>query len=312
MPEVDARDATLAKLIAKRFIQRKDVKAVQVADGGYRPVREPWKMGDLISHVTKEQTFGHYTCDADGLTKLIVFDIDLDTGYCNKRKKDQPLPACCEQGHGTWVDLPDDVLAQTTDADFDKVVAERVHSLHPRAAWHDRRNPARPWLKYQLRSMCDFLTSAIQNHLQLESAAAYSGNKGCHVYAFFPEPIDAKVARAAALMTLEYAGKLISPSAGFEAVHGDNFFKHAETDPYYSYQNLTVEIFPKQASMKDKDLGNLCRLPLGTNLKHEKDPTFFIDQRLSTKELSPHPSPVVLLETGDPFVDPSEDHLGIE
>ncbi|QBP31783.1 DNA primase [Gordonia phage Nimi13] len=301
MPEVNATDAALAKLLAKRFVQRKDVKAVQVADGGYRPVREPWKMGDFISHVTGEQTFGHYTCDENGLTKLVVFDIDLDTGYCSLKKNGQPLPECCEVGHGTWVELPaDDRLAEiTADSEFYEAIT--VHPCHPRDDWHDRRHPSRPWLKYQLRSMCDFITSGIQNHMQLQSVAAYSGNKGCHVYAFFPEPIDARVARQAALLTLEYAGKLISPNAGFEPVHGSNFFKHAETDPYYNYQNLTVEIFPKQASMKNKELGNLCRLPLGKNLKHVKDPTFLIDQRLAPNELKPHPDPVTLLESGNPF-----------
>ncbi|QBP30285.1 DNA primase [Gordonia phage Jormungandr] len=302
MKEVSATDLALAKLLAKRFVQRKDVKAVQVADGGYRPVREPWKLGDFISHVTGEQTFGHYTCDENGLTKLVVFDIDLDTGDCNKKKSGQPLPLCCERGHGSWINIdPEEWAMPLTDGEFYAKVDERVRPLRPREAWHDRSHPSRPWLKYQMRTMVDCITSGIQNHMQLQSVAAYSGNKGCHVYAFFPEPIDARVARQAALLTLEYAGKLISPNAGFDAVHGSNFFKHQETDPYYNLKNLTVEIFPKQASMKDKELGNLCRLPLGKNLKHAKDPTFLIDQRLAATDLKPHPDPVALLESGNPF-----------
>ena len=66
-------------------------------------------------------------------------------------------------------------------------------------------------------------------------------------------------------------------------------------------KNLTVEIFPKQASMKDKDLGNMVRLPLGRNKKNPKDPCFFIDQTLACTELKPHPDPVHLLESGNPF-----------
>lgn len=286
MSNVDATDAALAKLLAKRFVQRKDVKAVQVADGGYRPVREPWKLRDFVDHVTGEQTFGHYTCDADGLTKLVVFDIDLDD------IKDKT---------GTWCDIPDEKLAEcNSEADFRDAL--QVYSgINPREEWHNRRSPARNWLKYQLRSMCDYITSGVQNHLELQSAAAYSGNKGCHVYAFFPEPVDARVARKAALLTLEYAGKLIAPGGGFELHKGVNFFKHSLDDAYYGFENMTVEIFPKQASMEGKDLGNLVRLPLGRNYKNPKDPTFFIDQTLAVKELKPHPDPVLLLETGNPF-----------
>lgn len=286
MSEVDATDAALAKLLAKRFVQRKDAKAIQVADGGYRPIREPWKLKDFVSHVTREQTFGHYTCDADGLTKLIVFDIDLDD------LKDQS---------GTWIETPGpEWLAQvTSDSEFMEGIT--VHNINPREEWHNRRSPARGWLKYQFRMMCDVITSAIQNHLELDSAAAYSGNKGCHVYAFFPEPVDIRIARKAALMTLEFAGKLVSPNSGFEIHKGVNFFKHAEDDPYYGLKNMTVEIFPKQASMEGKDLGNLVRLPLGVNQKNPTDPCFFIDQTLAQVDLKPHSDPVMLLETGNPF-----------
>ena len=301
MSEVNVSDLELAKQIAKRFVQRKDVKAIQVADGGYRPIREPWKMKDFVSHVTGEQTFGHYTCDADGLTKLIVFDIDLDTGLCDKYVNGKPLPPCCETGHGTWVESPGDEWLATVQNDQEFLEGLTVHNLRPREAWHDRRHPGRPWLKQQMRHMVDFLTSGVHNHLELDSAAAYSGNKGCHVYAFFPEPVDARVARKAALLTLEYAGKLISPNEGFEAVKGVNFFKHALDDPYDGFQNLTVEIFPKQASMEGKDLGNLVRLPGGRNMKHPKDPCFFIDQRLAAVELKPHPEPAALLASGNPF-----------
>nr|DAK84400.1 MAG TPA: DNA primase small subunit [Caudoviricetes sp.] len=288
MSEVDVADLELAKQIAKRFVQRKDVKAIQVADGGYRPIREPWKLKDFVSHVTGEQTFGHYTCDADGLTKLIVFDIDLDD---------------LKDNSGTWVFLEDETLATLeTDEELDAAIKAGTRvGLNPREAWHDRRHPARPWLKQQMRTMVEYITSGIQNHLQLDSAAAYSGNKGCHVYAFFPEPVDARVARKAALMTLEYAGKLISPNEGFEPFKGVNFFKHALDDPYYGFQNLTVEIFPKQATMEGKDLGNLVRLPLSKNLKNPKDPCFFIDQRLGLKELRPHSDPIALLASGNPY-----------
>lgn len=268
----------LATLIAKRFIQRKDVKAVQVGDGGYRPVREGWKMGDLRSHVQGEQTFGHYTTDQDGLTKLIVFDVDLDT-------------------EGTWVEEPDwDKIETNQDFQDNLIVHEGVN---PRELWHDRKHPSRNWFKFQFRTMCDALTSAVTNNLGFDCVSAYSGNKGCHVYVFFPEPIEASVARRMSLTTLEYAGGLISPNNNFAPAKGDNFFKHTEDDPWYSLQNLTVEVFPKQDQVKD--LGNLVRLPLGKNMKNPKDPCFFIDQRQAQTVLTPHPDPVALLESGNPY-----------
>ncbi|AKJ71906.1 hypothetical protein TIN4_109 [Tsukamurella phage TIN4] len=291
----------LAALIAKRFVQRKDVKAIQTADGGYRPIREPWKMKDLRAHVAGEQTFGHYTCDASGLTKLIVFDCDLDTGYCELYKRGQPLPECCEIGHGSWVQLPsEEQLKEITD-DAGYMDAIEVHNSHPRADWLNRKHPGRAWYKYQMRTIVDALTSSIVTHLGLGAAAAYSGNKGVHAYAFFPEPVNAKVARQAALYTLEYAGKLISSNHNFEAVRGKNFFKHTEPDPQFGVQNFTVEIFPKQDSMEGKDLGNLVRLPGGKNNKNPKDPCFFIDQTVAQAELKPHPNPAALLESGNPY-----------
>lgn len=272
----------LAGLIAKRFIQRKDVKAIQVADGGYRPVREPWKMGDLRAHITGEQTFGHYTCDTESKTKLIVFDCDLDDT-------------------GTWVDVPsDDALADiTSDSEF--MDALTIYPATPRKDWHDRKHPGRTWYKKQMRTIADTIASSVVNHLGLEAASAYSGNKGVHIYAFFPEPVEARVARQAALMALEHAGRIISPNYGFEAVKGSNFFKHMEPHPYFGIQNFTVEIFPKQSSMEGKDLGNLVRLPGGVNNKNPKDPCFFLDQRVAQAEFKPHPDPVHLLKTGNPF-----------
>ena len=272
----------LASLLAKRLIQRKDVKAVQTPDGGYRPVKEPWKMGDLRAHVNGEQTFGHYTTDTDGLTKAIVFDIDLD---------DQ----------GNWIEepTPERLASCTSNDEFMELLT--VHdNVSPLELWHDRRAVgARNWYKFQFRTMIDALTSAAMNDMGFECASAYSGNKGCHTYVFMPEPVEAKVARRAALLILERAGNLLSPNNGFVAVKGKNFFKLAEDDKWYSLKNMTVEIFPKQD--KPSNLGNLVRLPLGTNLKNPKDPCFIIDQRQAQKVLAPHPDPVQALETGNPF-----------
>lgn len=274
----------LAQLLAKCFVQRKDVKAIQWGNGEYRPIRQPWKMKDFRDHIAGNQTYGHYTCDAEGLTKLIIFDIDLE--------KD-----------GTWVKVPSDEELALIETDDQFMHSITVHQSHPRDDWRDRKHPGRGWYKYQMRAIIDTICSSVHKHMRLKTCATYSGSKGCHVYAFFDEPVQAAVARRGALYVLEMAGKILSPNYGFEAYRGKNFFKHTETDPYYNFQNFTVEIFPKQESMDGKDLGNLVRLPLGVNLRNRQDPTFFIDQREPQTRLVPHPDPVRLLTDGNPYLD---------
>ncbi|UYL87029.1 DNA primase [Gordonia phage Hollow] len=284
----------LAIELAKHFIQRKDVKARQVSDGGYRPVREKWKMGDLKAHIDGVETFGHYTNDSDGMTKLVVFDIDLEK-------------------NGTWVELPsDEWIGENVFSDKDFFDAIKIHEdAHPREEWRDRRHPARKWYKQQLRTMVEIITSPIVNTYGMRSAAAYSGNKGCHVYAFFDEPTDIGMAREIALGVLEMAGAGTSSQYEFEATKGKNFFQYNDPDPYTGFKNLSIEIYPKQDTMEGKDFGNLVRLPGGINhkgptykvkgeVKHE--PAFFIDQRAAVREIIPHPDPVTLLQTGRPYL----------
>ena len=68
------------------------------------------------------------------------------------------------------------------------------------------------------------------------------------------------------------------------------------------YPNFDLEVYPKQDSLADKDLGNLLRLPLGRNLKNPADPTFFLDLTTPPGVMVPHGNPVQLLETGDPYL----------
>lgn len=279
-------------------------------------MREPWRMGDFRAHVAGRKTFGHYTNDQESLTKLIVFDIDLDTGLCEKYKeavkKKLDIPECCEQGHGTYCVPPMNKIVSgeiTSNEDFD--AALEIVPSHPRTDWRDRQHPGRPWYKQQLRCMVEMITGAIQREAGLACAAAYSGNKGCHVYAFFDEPTDIALARVMALEILAVAGD--APDKRYKIVKhkGSNFFKYDDPDPYTGYENLTIEVFPKQDTMDGKDLGNLVRLPLGVNHKGPNyklksggtrhEPTFFIDQRLPYAELQPHPDPVGLLRSGDPY-----------
>lgn len=260
----------IVDLIAKKFIQRKDVKAIQHADGSWAPhtntgkrdgVRIPWKRNDLVSHLSGTQTFGHYILDAEGKTKLFAFDVDLE--------KNDPRTGFV----GTWEDDQGN-----------------THEFCPRTAWADRSHPARNYMKLQFREIAHKLLKGIYEQLGIPCVAAYSGGKGIHVYAF-TGIISGVEAREGAQIVLDSVG-------GFEATRGTNFFKNNE------WPNLSVEIFPKQDSLDGKDLGNLMRLPLGRNLK-SKDPTFFIDMTSALGVMRPV-DPEWALTTANPWARPGE------
>ena len=244
----------IATLLAKKFIARQDVKAVQRSDGAWNPhttdgrkdsPRKKWTMGDLRAHVAGEQTFGHYMLSTDSKCKLMAFDIDLEKNN----------PANDPEFVGTWVDD-----------------AGQLHAFDAREAWLDRRHPARSYLKIQLMTMAHALASTIRTELDIPVAAAYSGGKGVHVYGF-TGPIDAADVREGARIVLELFERDLEPT------RGENFYRttNRNEDLFDGLRNLTIEVFPKQDTLDGKDLGNLMRLPLGKNLKNPNDPTFFID-----------------------------------
>lgn len=269
----------LADLIARRFIARKDVKAVQkilpTGDCIYTPHCRGkaedrdyigWSRADLNAHIQGNASFGHYLLDTDNKCKFFAFDVDLEKkGWYFNFDGDTPLE--------------DD-----TPIEF-----------NPREAWRDRSHPGRWWMKTQLRSMAGLLASTIHNELQIPVAAYYSGSKGVHVYGF-TGLVDAWEAREGARIVLESMDC-------WEPLRGINFFQHKDKRPFEGYPNISVEIFPKQDTMTDKSgLGNLMRVPLGRNFKNKKDPTFFIDLRSPLSELRPV-DPIWALTTSSPWGD---------
>lgn len=259
----------LANLLANRFIARPDVKAEQERSGAWHPVCTRNKQGevteyfkftrtDLVNHVTGKKTFGHYLLNQDSQCKLFAFDIDLEkTGF--------------------WA--PEVTNEQAWDIGADSYTGP-IEEFNPREAWQDRAHPARRWMKFQFRTLAHLLTMHIDRELGIETATAYSGSKGIHVYGF-TGLMPAADAREAALIVLDSFG-----SDSWKPVRGDNFFKCSNQDPVTGYPNLSIELFPKQGSLENKDLGNLMRLPLGRNLK-SSDPTFFVDPSAPIGELKP-------------------------
>lgn len=267
----------LSDLLAKKFIARPDVKAIQFSDGSWAPHTEtrkhdgpriPWKRADLEAHLSGQQTFGHYMLSQANQCKLFAFDIDFEkTGF---------WPEFC-----------------TTPEVCGKECDPKVFEFNPREAWLDRAHPARSWQKYQLKTLASQFMKAIWSELEIPSAAAYSGGKGVHVYGF-TGLIEAADVREGARIVLDAVG-------GWTPSRGDNFFRSTEMDAVTGYPNFSIEVFPKQDNLDGKDLGNLMRMPLGRNLK-STDPTFFIDMRTPMSVMAPV-DPVWALSTQNPWAD---------
>lgn len=273
---------SLVNQIAKRFIQRRDVKAVQLPDGSYAPdvklhgKYDPvgFNRQHLEDHLSGLHTYGHYLLDSEDQTKLFAFDIDLEkTGaYC-------PMPNSLK------------LDPNITNEEFDKQYGPV--ECNPREIWKDRSAVvARDWYKYQMGMLARKFCKVISDDLALPCAAAYSGSKGIHVYGF-TGTMPAIEVREAALLVLDIMNE-------WEPHRGNNFYKHILDSPSLGYPSFTVEVFPKQNTLDGKSLGNLMRLPLGRNLK-SSDPTFFIDLTTPVAELKPHGNPAALLESGDPW-----------
>lgn len=238
-------------LLGKRFIERRDVKAIQW-DGGYAPHRTPapqgqqgenirWSMQDLRDHIAGVQSYGHYMVSPEGKCKLFAFDIDLKKeGWVTTLKEEEIL------GSGT--------------------------RCNPREVWLDFNHPGREFLTMQLRCMAEGLGRRTRRIVgDYPMAVSYSGNKGAHVYCF-TDSIPAIDARQMALEVLRSLPQ-------FRPVKGENFWEHDT-----GYQNLQIEVFPKQETLEGKDYGNLMRLPLGVHKKTGQR-SFFLDCRCPYNEL---------------------------
>ena len=280
----------IAALFAKRFVQRRDVKAVQMvvrdkviyvpdSQMNYPGVHGPlgFRMDHLTNHIAGLYTYGHYLLDTDDNCRMFCFDIDLKanddnfTGYYIPMTPFDPETMTDEIWEAMNAPIP-----------FD-----------PRASWRDRAHASRQWTKMQFGDLARKLTSTIVRELDLPCAAAYSGNKGIHVYGF-TGPMPASDVRKAAKYILESTGD-------WELERGEHIYRYKVQDPFLGFPNINLELYPKQDTLESKDLGNLLRLPLGKNLKAPDDPTFFLDLNTPVGVMAPHPNPVRLLESGNPF-----------
>jgi hypothetical protein len=227
----------LIALIGKRFIQRRDVKAIQHNSGSYEPEHSKFTKGDLREHLAGKKSIGHYLLDEEGNCKLFAYDIDLVKTVSKERPK-PPLETWTKNG-----------VIQGSPRDFFNTEPPDSELALQFAV--------------ELRGVADGLSARVSRMLDIPTAIAYSGGKGLHVYGF-TGTAPAEEVRAAALDVLLTTGV-------FEATKGKNFFRHTS-----HFHNVEVEVFPKQDSLDGKKLGNLMRLPLGVNAK-SKRASFFVD-----------------------------------
>lgn len=269
----------LADLIAKRFIARTDVKAVQsptkwsphTVNGRHDGDRIKWGRADLMAHLAGEATYGHYMLNTDNQCKLFAFDIDL--------RENKPATDDTPGFQGQYYSFED----------------EKLHDFDPRADWLNRRHPGRDWSKYQLKMVATMLAARITDELEIPAAVAYSGSKGLHVYGF--------TGLAPASDAIEAAHIVLDSTDAWEPSKGKHFFRSTDQDPTTGFPNLEIEVFPKQATLSNSEgLGNLMRLPLGKNLK-SKDPTFFVDMTSPMGQMVPV-DPIWALTTSSPWKSP--------
>lgn len=232
-------EVELISLLGTRFIERKDVKAVagepHVEKGGpplpWQPVKQPFTMQDFTDHLQGTRTFGHYMVNPVGNTcKLFAFDIDLRESKAERRNPKGELIS--EAFEGSYIG--DDLC---------------VYPCNPREDWGKVDHPARPYLTRQLL-VCARLIAQVVDELGIDVAIALSGHKGIHVYGLTGS-MEATVLKETAIRVMT--------KGDFTSYRGEVFFEHV------AFQNLTVEIFPKQDSLDGKDLGNLMKLPLGVH-----------------------------------------------
>jgi hypothetical protein len=233
----------LAKLIAGKLIERRDVKAVQNQHGSYAPHRVDmrdtdsetigFKLSDIVDHIEGRQTYGHYVVSPPGTCRALVFDLDL-------REKANP-------------------------ARNEAPILYKGDEIDPREIWAGPTSPCKADLALQLRVTAEGIARRCQKVIGTQVMVTYSGSKGMHVYVCLDPGTPAVEARGLAALVIESFAGLIVPDTG------SNFFKHAE-----KMQAISIELFPKQDEVSEGGFGNLVRLPLGINKKSGKA-GFFLD-----------------------------------
>jgi hypothetical protein len=237
------------KRVGTLFVSRRDAYATESRGGEWFLARERGESGNydgppipmgrelLLRHLAGDVTVGHYLVDPSTDTaKVLAFDIDLGkSGYYMPYSK-------------KVLDL------------------SLVHGQPLRSIWNSRGSSdvheGHQFLECLLSGVAEQVYSVCRDKLRSPVLVADSGGKGVHVYVL-------PGAQPAAMLR-EVGSKLLE-SIGWYPTKGNNFwtapgFETTDPDGKPAYQ-VTIEVFPKQASVGADGFGNLMRLPCGLHAR---------------------------------------------
>ena len=236
-------EKAVADALAKRFIARPDVIAIQDKKGAYRPQETKFSYDVLLDHISGKVSLGHYLLNPDNDRKLFAYDLDLTkTG------------AACKVEFGTQ---------------GCRILRDTEQECNPRDEWLDPNSELRPHLALQLHALASGLAWRIKKRYGFDAVVSYSGGKGLHVYALCGKrpAADCRAMAVGLLRSWTMGGDPI-----FEPTRGEVFWRRTGDE----FKCVDVELFPKQDTLSKKEYGNLMRLPLG---KHGRtgQRAFFVD-----------------------------------
>jgi hypothetical protein len=254
----DAVARETANKLAKLFIARRDVKAIQRAthDGEWMCVKKPLDLDDFKKHLfDKDNCLGTYLLDKKSRVKFVAFDIDLT-------------------GSGPYfvirdIDANDDDAMVALEAEY--AAAGEMDLDYRVGPWeatlHDPQNEGFRWVRSHLRVLIESLCDRVEAQLGLPAMPVVTGG-GAHVLVPFGERIPAADGRAAAHGVMASIAASEPSSLPFWRT-SENFYSNAPTAERDEQKRLigetiTIEVFPKQDSLPSPDsFGNLIRLPFG-------------------------------------------------
>lgn len=228
-------EEAIANALAKRFIARHDVMALQDSHGAYRPIEKKFTRGALREHVRGEVSLGHYLLDANNDCKLFAYDLDLTkTG------------SACDVDFGPF---------ET------KILRGTERPCNPREEFLNPESLLRGHLALQLHALACGLAWRIKKTYGFDAIVSYSGGKGLHVYGLCGKR-PAADCRAMAIALLE-TWTMEGGDPLFEPTRGEVFWRRTGDE----YKCVDIEVFPKQDKLDKKGYGNLMRLPYGVNAR---------------------------------------------
>lgn len=228
-------ETEIIRALGTRFIERRDVKAIQSENGSWFPVKcaacrssdvqclhKPMNLQDFKDHLSGQRTLGYYLVNPTTQTcKLIALDLDV-----RKPNKEQDY-------------VPHNTLGNPTNPREDILKDGTVEQAN---------------LYRDLLILAEGFARRMNEVLGIPVAIAYSGGKGMHVYGFTGSiPANAAV---------DLVQNFMKSWSVFSPTKGENFWRH---DLFF--QDIDIETFPKQSSVDKAGYGNLMGLPLGVNRK---------------------------------------------